>query len=123
MKKFIAFLLAALYFVFTTPTLWQVNGKDNRWGHGSQEFAFSTSGDGLKKAINNDILADKSLRKAPKHLTATGKIKIPRSSTVVLAFRNFLSFSTTDYHKPDISMATPLRYFASIYLKNGVLRI
>jgi uncharacterized protein YxeA len=126
MKKVIAFLLAVLYFVFTTFTFWQVNGENGLFGHtahDSYESVVATTDDERKKVTNNDILADESLSGAPKHLTVSGKRNLPRASSVVLAFRNFLSFSTTGFHKWDIRSATPLLYHASIYLYNGVLRI
>jgi hypothetical protein len=126
MKPVIAFLLAVLYFVFTTFTLWQVNDEDRCLRHTAQDSQASvvaTSNDGQKKAINNDLLADKSLSKSSKHLTVSGKRNLPRASSVILAFSHFLSFSTAGYHQPDWSTATPLLDYASIYLKNGVLRI
>jgi hypothetical protein len=103
-----------------------VNDENSHFRHtanDSYKFVVATADDGREKAINNDILAAKSLSRAPKHLTVSGKRTLPRASSVVLAFRNFFSFSTTSYHKLDISTATPLLYHAPIYLKNGVLRI
>jgi hypothetical protein len=126
MKKVIAFLLAVLYFVFTTLTLWQVNGEAGLFGHtahDSHESVVATADDGRQKVTDNDILADKSSSRASKHLTVTGKRNLPRSSSVFLAFRNFVFFSATSYHKLDMRSATPLLYHASIYLNNGVLRI
>ena len=126
MKKVVAFLLAVLYLIFTSFTFWNVNDEDGPFVHrvfDADKSIIATTDGKEKKAINHDILFDKSLNKASKHLTVTRKRNLSRTGFVILSSKNFPSLSTTGYYKPEISWAIPLLYHSAIYLKNGVLRI
>jgi hypothetical protein len=123
MKKVIAFLLAVLYFVFTTFTLWQVNDADSRLGQTAHENGITTADAEPGRELNTDILADKPLNRTPKHLNVTGKRNLPRASCIALSFKSIPSFSTAALRKQHVWSGTPLLYQASIYLRNRVLLI
>jgi hypothetical protein len=127
MKKVIAFLFAVIYFVFTTFAFWQVNVEGSYFVHTAKSLhgtAVAVAGLDEPKETSNDVLAKKSSNKAPNHTTVTGKRNLPRASSVILTFKNFLAFSATTSNTPGIAgTATPLYCRGSIYLNNGVLRI
>jgi hypothetical protein len=124
MKKAVSFLLALLYLVFLTGNYWtlQESGEE---GYVIAESSFKLDiVNATQELPGGDLeLSDGHNHKHAAHLATAGKIKVPRASLLLLAFKKFCSLENVDPHTFAPEQHAVVLNHAGLFIKHGVLRI
>ena len=121
MKKITAFFLAIIYLAFTTGMVWTMSH--------SGDYAYLNVVAGRQSANEESEKAfDKytggiQLTKAPKHLAAVGKVKVPRPGSGPVTSGGFISFGGTGKIVQKETLPTPVIFPSSLFIKNCVFLI
>lgn len=121
MKKVTALFLAIIYLAFTTGMAWTMS-------HSGDYAYMSIVAPGGAAEKDEGIAFDKytggiQLTKAPKHLAAIGKIKIPRPGSTPAASGGFIAFRSAGSVIRKQSLQTLIFSSSSLFIKNCVFRI